>query len=186
MYEPQPLRMQCLPVETQRFQYRFETFSLSTVNRVSDQGVSQMRHMDADLMRPPGFQPAFHHGRAAQPFHCPVMRHGMFAPPFPMNRHLLSIGVGSADPTVDRAGRRLRHAIDDGGIEPVDRMRLELLRQPFMRAVGLCDDQQARRSEEHTSELQSLMRISYAVFCLKKKKQSLTNENTQRLYIQRN
>src|SRR3546814_5806131 len=29
------------------------------------------------------------------------------------------------------------------------------------------------RSEEHTSELQSLMRISYAVFCLKKKKQSL-------------
>src|SRR3546814_5196969 len=29
---------------------------------------------------------------------------------------------------------------------------------------------QARRSEEHTSELQSLMRISYAVFCLKKKK----------------
>src|SRR3546814_4538976 len=27
---------------------------------------------------------------------------------------------------------------------PVDRMRLELLRQPFMRAVGLCDDQQAR------------------------------------------
>src|SRR3546814_3933079 len=29
--------------------------------------------------------------------------------------------------------------------------------------------QQAHRSEEHTSELQSLMRISYAVFCLKKK-----------------
>src|SRR3546814_5185635 len=35
----------------------------------------------------------------------------------------------------------------------------------------------ARRSEEHTSELQSLMRISYAVFCLKKKKQE-----TQRKY----
>src|SRR3546814_6988398 len=32
------------------------------------------------------------------------------------------------------------------------------------------------RSEEHTSELQSLMRISYAVFCLKKKKN--TNQNT--------
>src|SRR3546814_2350268 len=31
-----------------------------------------------------------------------------------------------------------------------------------------------RRSEEHTSELQSLMRISYAVFCLKKKKTLLT------------
>src|SRR3546814_19220170 len=33
----------------------------------------------------------------------------------------------------------------------------------------------ANRSEEHTSELQSLMRISYAVFCLKKKKQKQTN-----------
>src|SRR3546814_4879892 len=33
------------------------------------------------------------------------------------------------------------------------------------------------RSEEHTSELQSLMRISYAVFCLKKKKKNTTNTN---------
>src|SRR3546814_3828472 len=32
------------------------------------------------------------------------------------------------------------------------------------------------RSEEHTSELQSLMRISYAVFCLKKKKKNQINE----------
>src|SRR3546814_5970951 len=32
------------------------------------------------------------------------------------------------------------------------------------------------RSEEHTSELQSLMRISYAVFCLKKKKQNNSNK----------
>src|SRR3546814_6697235 len=31
------------------------------------------------------------------------------------------------------------------------------------------------RSEEHTSELQSLMRISYAVFCLQKKKQTVNN-----------
>src|SRR3546814_2298129 len=33
-------------------------------------------------------------------------------------------------------------------------------------------DRELRRSEEHTSELQSLMRISYAVFCLKKKKKT--------------
>src|SRR3546814_11834710 len=33
------------------------------------------------------------------------------------------------------------------------------------------------RSEEHTSELQSLMRISYAVFCLKKKKISITSKS---------
>src|SRR3546814_5235902 len=36
------------------------------------------------------------------------------------------------------------------------------------------------RSEEHTSELQSLMRISYAVFCLKKKKEYTTNIMTTR------
>src|SRR3546814_3072973 len=34
------------------------------------------------------------------------------------------------------------------------------------------------RSEEHTSELQSLMRISYAVFCLKKKKKTNKQRNT--------
>src|SRR3546814_8152946 len=34
------------------------------------------------------------------------------------------------------------------------------------------------RSEEHTSELQSLMRISYAVFCLKKKKKNVPRQNT--------
>src|SRR3546814_3026650 len=39
----------------------------------------------------------------------------------------------------------------------------------------------AVRSEEHTSELQSLMRISYAVFCLKKKKNN-TNQNTRTKY----
>src|SRR3546814_5669451 len=35
-----------------------------------------------------------------------------------------------------------------------------------------------RRSEEHTSELQSLMRISYAVFCLKKKKTQTKKQQT--------
>src|SRR3546814_4421616 len=40
----------------------------------------------------------------------------------------------------------------------------------FVRCVG--------RSEEHTSELQSLMRISYAVFCLKKKKYITTKQKS--------
>src|SRR3546814_3095319 len=42
-----------------------------------------------------------------------------------------------------------------------------------------------RRSEEHTSELQSLMRISYAVFCLKKKKniQPTTQKSSPKKYI---
>src|SRR3546814_5821201 len=40
---------------------------------------------------------------------------------------------------------------------------------PSITAVGECVEHRGLRSEEHTSELQSLMRISYAVFCLKKK-----------------
>src|SRR3546814_7290714 len=43
------------------------------------------------------------------------------------------------------------------------------------RIVDLDADDPALRSEEHTSELQSLMRISYAVFCLKKKNTQNTN-----------
>src|SRR3546814_9956059 len=41
------------------------------------------------------------------------------------------------------------------------------------------------RSEEHTSELQSLMRISYAVFCLKKKNKINQNNNTQKKILTR-
>src|SRR3546814_6272931 len=43
-----------------------------------------------------------------------------------------------------------------------------------LRPTAGTDDR--RRSEEHTSELQSLMRISYAVFCLKKKKRKDDSE----------
>src|SRR3546814_1812292 len=59
------------------------------------------------------------------------------------------------------------------------RNRLQRLRPPDLSAVGgdggivghilRLERADAIRSEEHTSELQSLMRISYAVFCLKKK-----------------
>src|SRR3546814_3231649 len=49
------------------------------------------------------------------------------------------------------------------------RKRSEL---PITRSSIGCHEFLARRSEEHTSELQSLMRISYAVFCLKKKTDS--------------
>src|SRR3546814_9913633 len=52
--------------------------------------------------------------------------------------------------------------------------------RPGNRAVAGIAEQAAvllQRSEEHTSELQSLMRISYAVFCLKKKKHNNTYRN---------
>src|SRR3546814_8532439 len=51
-----------------------------------------------------------------------------------------------------------------GGNRCGDRRRL------CLREIELLSEGRCRRSEEHTSELQSLMRISYAVFCLKKKK----------------
>src|SRR3546814_8197086 len=65
---------------------------------------------------------------------------------------------------IRRATRRDEKALrDDGFGNPVAQHHKR--RVPFRRlADGL-------RSEEHTSELQSLMRISYAVFCLKKKTQ---------------
>src|SRR3546814_2457194 len=44
-----------------------------------------------------------------------------------------------------------------------------------LRRVPCLADYTGGRSEEHTSELQSLMRISYAVFCLKKKKNNIVN-----------
>src|SRR3546814_6532093 len=55
-----------------------------------------------------------------------------------------------------------------GSWRALARLDLELTKSPL--AVL---DQHQLRSEEHTSELQSLMRISYAVFCLKKKQNKL-------------
>src|SRR3546814_4022121 len=52
--------------------------------------------------------------------------------------------------------------------------RVQLEKAALLRFV--VDD--VERSEEHTSELQSLMRISYAVFCLKKKKKNMNNDYT--------
>src|SRR3546814_10438094 len=55
-------------------------------------------------------------------------------------------------------------------------------RLPSVLSIMLCPLPAAtactERSEEHTSELQSLMRISYAVFCLKKKKNKQTHKTT--------
>src|SRR3546814_10457237 len=60
------------------------------------------------------------------------------------------------------ADLRLARAVAD---QPADRVAARAARRLHPR-IGKIPD----RSEEHTSELQSLMRISYAVFCLKKKK----------------
>src|SRR3546814_10706074 len=61
----------------------------------------------------------------------------------------------------------LRAVHQAGGQDSIDTTAYQCTGEPPLRGQ--------RRSEEHTSELQSLMRISYAVFCLKKK----THTNSQ-------
>src|SRR3546814_2675528 len=67
---------------------------------------------------------------------------------------------------------------------PIASMKKRLLTLFAARGSPIWKPASRRRSEEHTSELQSLMRISYAVFCLKKKNKK-TKENIQR-YTQTN
>src|SRR3546814_1856669 len=71
-----------------------------------------------------------------------------------------------------RGGRRLLHR----RVQERAHHRQELLRRG---RPGVPRQAAGQRSEKHTSELQSLMRISYAVFCLKKKK-TYTISNMQR------
>src|SRR3546814_6137344 len=79
-----------------------------------------------------------------------------------------------------KTGRVSAEKSDNGEwrIEPVELFRVwppvNGVQQPLQPNIT-GSDTPGLRSEEHTSELQSLMRISYAVFCLKKKKK--THEN---------
>src|SRR3546814_3777543 len=81
--------------------------------------------------------------------------------------HLVDVGRGQVDLVDDRNDLVI---VLDRLIDVGERLRLHPLR-------GVDDEQRAlagcqARSEEHTSELQSLMRISFAVFCLNKKTQN--------------
>src|SRR3546814_2135609 len=78
------------------------------------------------------------------------------------------------------------------GLEGVDQLRELLKGQVEQELNGLTRTHMKRklveqiRSEEHTSELQSLMRISYAVFCLKKKKKKSMNRTTAQKHTTHN
>src|SRR3546814_3543589 len=95
------------------------------------------------------------------------------------------VGEGCAVQRAAGSPHQPRHRIGDIGQPPLGVGRPE----PALPALFVIAEQQQRvvgvqigrglRSEEHTSELQSLMRISYAVFCLKKKK-SQSNINKSR------
>src|SRR3546814_4809111 len=92
--------------------------------------------------------------------------------------HPLKVGAGARFGHRDRGDRLARHHFG----QPV----LLLLFAAIFDDIGGDDvrlEREARgcaaviRSEEHTSELQSLMRISYAVFCLKKKNKTTNNRS---------
>src|SRR3546814_3660062 len=68
-----------------------------------------------------------------------------------------------------RVGRYAAGTGNGFGNRPVRKFRQSALRQPFRSAGGERISRPCR-SEEHTSELQSLLRSSYAAFCSKKKK----------------
>src|SRR3546814_3128224 len=59
---------------------------------------------------------------------------------------------------------------------------IEALNSTAIDVSKILSNEVADRSEEHTSELQSLMRISYAVFCLKKKTTILTSNTDIRYH----
>src|SRR3546814_10825945 len=80
------------------------------------------------------------------------------------HRHVLSIARQIREQLCTLFGAQCAHAADIGFRNSVDvRMVVN------GRLDAVLAQQVQQRSEEHTSELQSLMRISYAVFCLKKK-----------------
>src|SRR3546814_10437173 len=69
--------------------------------------------------------------------------------------------------------RQARLAALDGEFDKMECTQISCIRAPGLKAISGRAKVNGR-SEEHTSELQSLMRISYAVFCLKKKQQKQT------------
>src|SRR3546814_2932154 len=80
----------------------------------------------------------------------------------------VSVHVANGQP-VERKTARETEAADSDGREAGAFFLVFLVVEPLVTLA-------VHRSEEHTSELQSLMRISYAVFCLKKKTKN-TNQN---------
>src|SRR3546814_3014469 len=82
----------------------------------------------------------------------------------PGHREVRRAGRPGHDVVEPEAAAGLQHA-GDFPVEPC------LVGDVHGRVLGPDQIEVIRRSEEHTSELQSLMRISYAVFCLKKKSQ---------------
>src|SRR3546814_2032774 len=81
----------------------------------------------------------------------------------------LGVGVQRDELTADVEDRR-EDAAQEGRADDAAQDDREAIQEPDLGHGAEAGDRGQQRSEEHTSELQSLMRISYAVFCLTKKK----------------
>src|SRR3546814_2003526 len=97
------------------------------------------------------------------------------------NLRVLADSGSSAAPLELSAMLKIRGTEIRQELASLARIALGPYAQPFV-SEALDEDYQGR-SEEHTSELQSLMRISYAVFCLKKKK--IANRHSTAARLQR-
>src|SRR3546814_10555134 len=85
---------------------------------------------------------------------------------------LLFIGLFVLLPLAAVFAEALKHGIEAFAAAIIEPDALAAVRLTLLVAAISVPLNVLFRSEEHTSELQSLMRISYAVFCLKKKKQN--------------
>src|SRR3546814_1107406 len=82
------------------------------------------------------------------------------------------------------SGKLAQQFVDDVETMSGGRLDIEMFfSSSVVKSVETFDAAASGRSEEHTSELQSLMRISYAVFCLKKK---ITTKSTSRQKVSTN
>src|SRR3546814_6310773 len=123
----------------------------------------------ADLPQPPVVQSRHRHPRRKGDRRRAVI-HADFRP------------IDDPEPLAERFGNIERRIGDEAGhgVQPISKAGDGSNIRPSARQRA--DDKRAqRRSEEHTSELQSLMRISYAVFCLKKKKHTNVNSTNKQI-----
>src|SRR3546814_1127985 len=93
-----------------------------------------------------------------------------YSPPPTVNTSIIARAPSARNqgrkPCADKAREKFRDAAIPGAMRVCRVLSIIIARSTISKV------RVTRRSEEHTSELQSLMRISYAVFCLKKKRQT--------------
>src|SRR3546814_5492024 len=108
--------------------------------------------------------PRFSRARGGIAHFTEIVRTGLAAPLFLWRRRDCRAPRGASGP--GKATARKRRAL---GLP----FKVAAGPDPLSRPKAIPGPRARERSEEHTSELQSLMRISYAVFCLKKKNQTI-------------